>query len=107
MSSTEQLKTDETPEGLRFRIKVQAKAKREEIAGVINGVLRVRVNAPALEGRANSAVIALLAKGLQVPKASVKIAAGVRSSQKTIVVSGLQPSELMSRLRVSIKEPEA
>lgn len=102
MSSTELIKIDETPEGLRFRIKVQAKAKREEIAGIINGVLRVRVNAPALEGRANNAVIALLAKRLHVTKASVKITAGTRSSQKTIVVSGLQRAEMLSRLGVAV-----
>jgi uncharacterized protein (TIGR00251 family) len=90
---------DEVEEGIRFRIKVQAKARREEIGGVIGAALRVRVNAPALEGRANKAVISLLAKGLQVSKGSIKITAGERSALKTVVVAGLRPAEALARLR--------
>jgi len=90
---------EETPEGVRFRIKVQAKARREEMGGVIGGALRVRVNAPALEGRANRAVISLLAKGLQVSKGSIKITAGERSALKTVVVTGLRSAEALTRFR--------
>ena len=90
---------EETPEGARFRIKVQAKARREEISGVIGGALRVKVNAPALEGRANRAVISLLAKGLQVSKGSIKITAGERSALKTVVVTGLRPAKVLTLFR--------
>lgn len=84
----------------RFRLKVQARARREEIAGVHAGALRVRVTAPALEGRANRAVTALLAGCLRVPQSSIKIAGGERSPHKLVEVAGLDPATVLERLRL-------
>ncbi|MFQ5694527.1 MAG: DUF167 domain-containing protein [Terriglobia bacterium] len=86
--------------GAQFRVKVQARARREQIAGVHDGRLRVRVAAPPLEGRANRAVLALLAKHLRVPKSSIKIAAGERSPAKLIHVAGLDAAAVLQRLRL-------
>lgn len=86
--------------GARFRLKVQARARREEIAGVHAGALRVRVSAPALEGRANRAVVALLADCLRVSKSSIKIAGGERSPHKQVEVVGLDPAAVLERLRL-------
>lgn len=83
---------------VRFRVKVQARARREGIAGIHGGVLRLRVTAPALEGRANEAVVALLAEQLRVPKSSIKITAGERSPQKAIEVAGLDVATVLARL---------
>ena len=83
---------------VRFRVKVQARARREGIAGIHGGVLRLRVTAPALEGRANQAVVALLAEQLRVPKSSIKITAGERSPQKAIEVAGLDAATVLARL---------
>lgn len=84
----------------RFRVKVQARARREEIAGVHNGALRVRVTAPPLAGRANQAAVALLAGELRVPRSSVRIVAGERSPLKWIEVAGLDAAALLERLRL-------
>ena len=89
---------EETPEGVRLRIKVRARARKEGIAGVVGSAVKVSVNAPAIEGRANRAVIALLAKQLKVPRGSVKIAAGERSAKKTVLVAGLTAEKLRNRL---------
>ena len=83
---------------VRFRVKVQARARREEIGGTHAGMLRVRVTAPALEGRANKAVVALLAGQLRVPKSSIKITAGDRSPQKGVEVAGLDAATVLARL---------
>lgn len=83
---------------VRFRVKVQARARREEIAGVHAGVLRLRVTAPALEGRANAAVLALLAGQLRVSKSSIKIIAGERSPHKAVEVTGLDAATVLARL---------
>ena len=98
MSEPETLPVEAVPGGVRFRVKVQARARREGIAGVVGGALRLRVNAPPLEGRANKQVISLLAKGLQVRRAFVKITAGQRTSLKTVVVEGLTPREVVGRI---------
>ena len=82
---------------VRFRVKVQARARRDEIAGVHDGMLRLRVTAPALEGRANQAVVALLAEQLRVPRSSIKIIAGERSPQKAVEVAGLDAAAVLAR----------
>ncbi len=93
------LPIEERTGAVRFRVKVQARARREELAGVHGGALRVRVTAPPLEGRANQAVVALLAERLRLPKSSVKITGGERSPQKTIEVAGLDAAAVLERLR--------
>jgi len=83
---------------VRFRIKVQARARREEVAGVRGDVLRLRVTAPPVEGRANRAVVKLLADCLHLSPGSIKIAAGERCAVKLIEVAGLDPATLHARL---------
>ena len=82
----------------RFRVKVQPRARQEEIAGVRDGALRVRVRPPALAGRANQALVALLAERLRLPQSSIKIAAGERSSHKLVEVAGLDAATVRERL---------
>lgn len=84
---------------VRFRAKVQARARREEVAGIQNGALRIRVTAPPVAGRANQAVVALLARCLHLPKSSIKIAAGERAPLKVIEVAGVDATTILERLR--------
>lgn len=85
---------------VRFRLKVQARARRDEIAGVHDGALRVRVTAPPVEGRANWAVVELLAEHLRVSRSSIKIAAGERAPLKLVEVAGLDAVTVLERLRL-------
>ncbi len=57
----------------------------------MDGVLRARVGAPAVEGAANNALIRLIAEELGVAKRDVRIVAGAGSRQKLIVVDGTDP----------------
>jgi len=93
------LTVEEREGGARFRVKVQARARREEIAGLQSGALRVRVTVPPLEGRANDAMVALLARHLRVPKSSIKIVSGARSPMKLVAVEGLAAAAVLDRLR--------
>ena len=86
---------DMTP--CRINVHVQPRAKREEVVALEDGGLRVRVSAPAADGQANDAVVALLAKRLRVPKGSVAIVSGLRSRNKVIEAS-LTCEELRERL---------
>lgn len=70
-------------------VRVRAGAHREEIAGVVDGVLLVRVSAPAHEGRANRALCRLLAERLAVAPSRVVIVRGPRSREKLIEVDGI------------------
>ena len=79
-----------TPEGVRLPILVQPRASRDEIVGIQDGRLKIRLTTPPVEDRANAALIALLAKRLKVAKSAIKIAAGHKSRRKEVVVEGVK-----------------
>ena len=82
----------------RLTLRVQPGTKRNEVAGLVQGVLRVRVTAQAREGKANEAVVELLARVLEVPKGRTHILLGHTSRDKTIAVDGLGKEEALRRL---------
>jgi uncharacterized protein len=67
------------------------------VDGVLDGVLRLRVTAPAVEGAANSALLALLADELGVARRDVRIVAGAASRQKLVVVDGVDEEAVVAR----------
>jgi uncharacterized protein (TIGR00251 family) len=71
---------------VRFDVRVQPRASRNEIAGVRNGVLRVRLTAPPVEGAANEGLIDFLADELGVARRQVRIVSGFGSRNKVIEV---------------------
>jgi uncharacterized protein (TIGR00251 family) len=62
-------------------------------------VLLVKVTAPPIDGAANDAVIALLAKTLKLPKRDVRIVSGDASRTKRVGIEGLTADEVRRRLR--------
>ncbi len=94
---------DPAAEGLRVALRVQPGASRARIDGparLDDGrvVLKVRVTEPPEGGKANAAVIKLLAKTWKVPKSSLRVIAGHGGRRKTLLIAG-EASELRSRLR--------
>ena len=78
-----------TKGGVVLAVHVQPGAGRTEVVGRHGDALKVRVGAPPTGGRANDAVVALVAKEFKVPPASVSIASGASSRQKRVQVDGL------------------
>ena len=70
----------------RIEIRVIPRAKRDEIGGERAGRLLVRTTAAPVDGKANAAVLELVAAHLGVPVRSVELVAGDRSRDKTLVV---------------------
>ena len=80
------------------KVRVQPKASRNQIVSLVGDTLRVRVTAPPEDGKANQAVIALLAASLNVAKSSVRILRGHSSRDKLISVDALSREEIQRRL---------
>jgi uncharacterized protein (TIGR00251 family) len=79
---------------------VQPRASRNELAGVHDGRLRIRLTAPPVEGAANEALLRFLADWLEVPRSAVRIVAGDSSRRKRVVVTGLSPALTERLLRM-------
>jgi len=82
----------------KLTIKAIPNAGRDEIVGWLGGALKVKIRAPALDGRANDALCAFLADALGLPKRAVEVALGEKSRQKCVLITGLSEDEVRSRL---------
>jgi uncharacterized protein (TIGR00251 family) len=89
-----------TADGWALALHVQPGAKRSGIAGLHGERLKLRIAAPALDGRANEALVAFVAERLGVPRARVAVARGERSRDKLVAVAGdCEPSRLLAAAR--------
>jgi hypothetical protein len=82
----------------RIAVRVQASARENTVVGLRDGVLIVRVTAPAIQGRANESLSRMLAKRLRVPRSSVTVIRGQRSRDKVIEIEGLDHPTLLKAL---------
>ncbi|RUR12939.1 DUF167 domain-containing protein [Legionella sp. km772] len=73
---------------LIIKVYVQAGAKSTELQGFYADALKIRLNAPAIEGRANEALIKFLAHLFDVPTREVTLVRGKQSKHKTLVITG-------------------
>jgi len=79
-------------------LKVIPHAARDEVVGWMGEALKVKVRAPALEGRANEALTELLADRLGLPRRAVVLLRGDRSRQKVVRIAGLDRAGVQQRL---------
>ncbi len=82
----------------RLALHVQPGSKRSEVVGLVDRVLRVRVAARAQDGKANEALIDLLAALLGLPKSRIRILHGLAARKKVVAVQGLSQEEALRRL---------
>ena len=73
---------------VRVSVHVQPRATRSEIIGLHGAALKVRLQAPPVDGAANEALVTLLAERLGVARRAVKVVAGASSRAKTVEVEG-------------------
>lgn len=79
-------------------VRVVPRSSKEGVAGCEGGVVRIRLNAPPVEGKANEALVRFLAKALGVPKGRITLVAGERGRSKIVRVAGLTREALMAAL---------
>ena len=86
-----------TSAAVRFAVRLSPRAAATRVEGVVDGVLRVRVAAPAVEGAANTALVRLLADDLGLAARDVRIVAGAKTRQKLVMVEGIAADAIVAR----------
>jgi uncharacterized protein (TIGR00251 family) len=82
----------------RLRLRVVPNARRSEVVGQHGDALRVKIAAPALDGRANEALLEFIAETLGLPRREVRLINGEKSRDKLIEIEGLDEAEALTRL---------
>jgi len=77
-----------------FPVRVQPRSSKNEIVGVMDGALKIRLQAPAVENRANQELCAFLAELLKRPKSAVRILSGERSRNKRLEIQGVTAAQV-------------
>src|SRR6267143_1915477 len=92
------LETHDKDGAVVFHVRVQPRASKDEVAGEMGGALKVRLRAPAMEDRANEALVEFLAELLKTPRSAVSILSGERSRVKRIEIRGVTRQQVLSLL---------
>lgn len=79
-------------------VKVTPGASRDEVLGWLGDSLKVRVQAPPTDGKANERLCTFLARELGLPRGAVRLATGASSRQKRVEVQGISESEIRARI---------
>ena len=86
------------PGGARLRVRVVPRASKTEVCGMQGDALKVRLQAPPVDGKANAALCAFVAEAAGLPKRAVSVVAGETSRSKTLFAAGADPAALAAAL---------
>ena len=76
----------ETNEGFLINLKISPNASKNEIIKTDEGLLKIKITAQPVDGKANKALIEFLSKSLKVPKTSIEILKGHTGKEKTLLI---------------------
>lgn len=83
--------------GVHLPVRCVPRGGEDRIEGVVDGSLRVRVAAPAVDGAANDALLRLLAGELGVARSAIRLIAGETGRNKVVAIEGIDPERLVAR----------
>jgi uncharacterized protein (TIGR00251 family) len=86
-----------TNDGIKLAIRVIPGSSRCEIVGFIENELKIKLDVPPIEGKANEKCVKFLSKQLGVPKSAISIISGEKSRSKVLLIKG-NPDELKAKL---------
>jgi uncharacterized protein len=91
---------EDHPDGVILPVKAQPGARRNGLAGVHAGALKVQVTQAPEKGKATAAVLETVADALNLKRSQVSLLAGTTSPHKRLLINGLSRAELQERLRM-------
>ena len=92
------MKVEESASGVRFRVRVQPRASKTELAGAQGDAIRIRVAAPPVDDEANEELVRFIAKKLGVAKGAVTIVSGETGRDKLIEVNAVRVADVHTAL---------
>jgi uncharacterized protein (TIGR00251 family) len=97
------LRVQQAGNAIILSVKVVPRSSRTAIAGILNGMLKVKLSAAPEKGKANQALVEFLADTLGIKKNTIKITSGQTSPVKTIEITGLSAESLSNKLNLHSK----
>jgi uncharacterized protein len=85
-------------DGCTVNVRVQPGAKRNAVLGLHGGTVKIALCAPAVDGKANEALIAFVAEEVGLPRARVSLVAGVTNRSKVLRITGKSAAEVRAAL---------
>jgi uncharacterized protein (TIGR00251 family) len=92
-----------TQDRVMIELRAQPRARRNALDCGADGVLKVAITAPAEDGKANAAVIDLLAREWHLPKSAFQVARGASARQKVLGISG-EPATIAARITAWLRQ---
>jgi uncharacterized protein len=83
----------------RICLYVQPGASKTQTAGMHDGLIKVRVAAPPVDGAANQALVEFVAKCLKIPKSRVRVVSGLTSRRKMLEIDGVSQDAIAASLQ--------
>lgn len=87
-------------DGTRLALRVVPRADRDAVQGVHGDALKIRLQAPPVDSKANEALVLFLAEQLGLPRSRIRLLSGATGRNKQVLVSGLSGPEIAARLGV-------
>ena len=87
-------------ESCRLNLKVTPNARANQVTGVLDGIVGIKIKAPPTEGKANTELVNYLSNLLNIPKSAVTIIRGHTSRNKSVEISGMGAEDLSDRLGI-------
>ena len=91
---------------LLLRLHVQPKAAKSKVVGLFDGCLKLAIQAPPVDGRANDEVLRFLARVFEVPLRHLELVAGAKGRRKQVAVSGLSAAVVRAKIAPLIASSE-
>ena len=83
-----------------LKLRVHPGAKRSAVNGIFGEAVKIDLQAPPVDGKANSALLKFLAAELKISKSAVELKSGECSRDKVVKISGMTPDEVISHLKI-------
>lgn len=85
---------------MKLKLLIQPNAKKNELIGLHNGALKVKIAAQPIDGKANAELIEFLAETLGIPKRQIELLKGETGRNKSVEIHGLTEAEVHAKLKI-------